>query len=90
MYETLRDLLYSNEFSVVERFEIPEQAARYAPIPRFLFDSGVGMHLKGRRQEETLWGIRLNRSKHSGTGTMPWCPPARVRQESRVPVARLP
>ena len=68
MYETLRNLLYSNEFSVVERFEIPGQAARYEPIPRFLFDSGVGMHLKGRRQEETLWAHQAQSLEALGHG----------------------
>ncbi len=68
MYETLRDLLYSDEFSVVERFEVPGQAARYAPIPRFLFDSGVGMHLKGRRQEEALWAHQAQSLEALGHG----------------------
>ncbi len=68
MYETLRHLLYSNEFLVVERFEIPGQAARYAPIPRFLFDSGVGMHLEGRRQEETLWAHQAQSLEALGRG----------------------
>ena len=68
MYQTLRDLLCSNEFSVVERFEIPGQTARYAPIPRFLFDSGVGIHLKGRRQEETLWAHQTQSLEALGHG----------------------
>ena len=45
MYETLRDLLQDDKFAVVERCEIPGQGARHAPIPRFLFNSRIGLYL---------------------------------------------
>lgn len=75
MYDVLRNLLYSDEFSVVERFEIEEQAARYASIPRFLFDSGVDRHLfkgtaqvKGTAQENTLWAHQAQALEALGRG----------------------
>ena len=45
MYNTVRRLLASNDFPVVEQFEIPGRPARWASIPRFLFDSRMGLHL---------------------------------------------
>ena len=45
MYDAIRGLLASGDFSVVERFELPERFARHDPIPRFLFDSRVGTYL---------------------------------------------
>ena len=45
MYDALRGLLDQGNFSVVERFEVAGRIARYGPIPRFLFDSRVGLHL---------------------------------------------
>ena len=54
MYETLRDLLRGDEFSVVEQFEIPGRVARHAPIPRFLFNSRMGLHLD-RQSKKAGW-----------------------------------
>lgn len=48
MYDILRNILKNDDFPVVESFEIPGQPARYAAIPQFLFDSGVGLHLDRR------------------------------------------
>ena len=60
MYNALRNILKSDDFSVVESFEIPGQPARYAAIPQFLFDSHIGLYLDQRfRQQSTgenvLW-----------------------------------
>ena len=60
MYDALRDLLQSDDFSVMESFEIPGRRARYAPIPRYLLGSRVGryLHQKFRMQaskEAMLW-----------------------------------
>ena len=59
MYETLRDLLQDDKFAVVERFEIPGQGARHAPIPRFLFNSRIGLYLdrqsKKAGRDGPLW-----------------------------------
>ena len=54
MYETIRGLLDSNEFSVIESFEIPGRPARYSPVPQFLFDSKVGGHLDEKFKSQ-LW-----------------------------------
>ena len=69
MYDALRDVLYGDEFSVVERFEIPGRAASYAPIPRFLFNSRTGVSL-GRQfnHRRTLCGhIKRGHLRSSGT-----------------------
>ena len=59
MFDTVRDILDSGDFSVVERFDLPERPARYASIPRFLFASCIGPYLdrqsKDRQQEGALW-----------------------------------
>ena len=47
MYETICDVLSSNDFSVIESFEIPGRPARYEEIPTFLFDSEIGDYLSG-------------------------------------------
>ena len=45
MYDALCNLFRGDEFSVIESFEIPEQPARFAAIPRFLFNSRIGLYL---------------------------------------------
>ena len=45
MYDTVQRLLNQGVFSVVEQFTIPGRIARFGPIPRFLFDSRVGLYL---------------------------------------------
>lgn len=45
MYDALRKLLDQDSLSVVEHFELPAQAAQFEKIPRFLFDSRVGLKL---------------------------------------------
>lgn len=45
MFDAARDLLSGGDFTVVERFDLPERPARYAPLPRFLLDSSVGYHV---------------------------------------------
>ena len=70
MYDVLRDALTSDEFVVVERFEVPGRAASYAPIPRFLFDSRVGLYL-GRqleRRENPLWTHQARALEELGHG----------------------
>ena len=70
MYDALRDVLYSNEFSVIERFEVPGRAASDAPIPRFLFDSRVGSYL-GRHlnhRENPLWAHQARALEELGHG----------------------
>ena len=46
MLDAAEKLLVNDNFTVVERFELSERPIRYAPIPRFLFDSEVGSHLR--------------------------------------------
>ena len=57
MYEALKNLICSDELSVIEKFEIPAQAARLAPIPKFLLQSKIGSHLQQHeeRSENPLW-----------------------------------
>ena len=71
MYDALRDVLYGGEFSVVERFEIPERAASYAPIPRFLFDSRTGVCLVRQlnHRENPLWSHQARALEELGHGS---------------------
>ncbi len=54
MYNALKTFLQSDDLSVVEQFELPGKAAKYSQIPRFLFDSRIGIYL--REQVETIDG----------------------------------
>ena len=55
MYDVLREVLDGEEFSVVERFEIPGKSASFQGIPGFLFKSGVGPYLRNQA-EMNGWG----------------------------------
>ena len=73
MYDVLRNILKSDDFSVVESFEIPGEPARYAAIPQFLFDSGVGLHLDQRFGQQAagrgaLWAHQAQALKALGRG----------------------
>ena len=46
MYTAIRNLLFSNEFSIIEAFEVPERSAQFQEIPKFLFDSELGKYLE--------------------------------------------
>ena len=46
MLDAAEKLLVNDNFTVVERFELPGRPAHYAPIPQFLFDSEVGSYLR--------------------------------------------
>lgn len=67
MYDALRNALHGDEFSVVERFEIPGRSPEYAPVPRFLFNSRVGLHL-GRQLNRRLWAHQAQALDSLGRG----------------------
>ena len=67
MYDALRNALHGDEFSVVERFEIPGRIPEYAPVPRFLFNSRVGLHL-GRQLSRRLWAHQAQALDSLGRG----------------------
>ena len=76
MYKTIHNLLSQSEFSVVESFEIPGQPARFAKIPRFLFDSAVGPYLEQQfnsglwtHQSESLEALGSGQNVVVSTGT---------------------
>lgn len=48
MLDLMNSLLLGDDFTVVERFELPERLARHVPIPRFLRDSRLGGELNRR------------------------------------------
>ena len=54
MYDSIRNILESDEFSVVERFEIPGKSARFGPIPSYLSDSDIGSYL-GNQADTNGW-----------------------------------
>lgn len=45
MFDTAHSLLSDDDFTVVERFDLPERPARYTSLPRFLLNSRVGYYL---------------------------------------------
>lgn len=53
MYDTLCNVLESDDFAVIESFKIPGQPARFSAIPSFLFDSPMGPYL--HREFGRLW-----------------------------------
>ena len=55
VFDIAHNLLASNDFTVVEHFDLPERPARHAPIPRFLLDSRVGYHLNRTLKANGLW-----------------------------------
>ncbi len=67
MYEAIRQILQGNDFSVSDSFTIKGRAARYAPIPGFLFGSAVGDHL-GRQYREGLWSHQALALESLGNG----------------------
>lgn len=73
MFETIRSLLDSSEFSVIESFEISGRPARYREIPSFLFDSDVGDYLKqwSRKtglEQPSLWAHQSQALEALGRG----------------------
>ena len=54
MYDAVQRLIGEGDISVVEQFTMPGRGARYGAIPRFLFDSRVGLYL--HRQLRTSGG----------------------------------
>ena len=62
MFDSMISLLRGDDFTVVERFELPDRPARHAAIPRFLFDSRVGYHLSRafKATEGRLWLHQAN------------------------------
>ena len=71
MYNAIRRILENNsntDFAVVESFEILGQAARYAPIPNFLFDSCIGRYLQQATQSNTLWQHQAQALNALGNG----------------------
>ena len=69
MYDSIRSALDGDEFSVVERFEVPGRTPEYAPVPKFLFDSRsrVGLHI-GRQWGGELWAHQAQALDALGRG----------------------
>lgn len=67
MYKTIYNLLSESEFSVVESFEILGQPARFAEIPKFLFNSDVGPYLE-QQFNSGLWTHQSEALEALGTG----------------------
>lgn len=73
MYDALRNILKSDDFSVAESFEMPGQPAQYAAIPQFLFDSRIGSHLDRRFRQQpagagALWAHQAQALEALGRG----------------------
>ena len=67
MYEAIRNLIGGDEFTVVESFEIPGRPARYAKVPKFLYDSKVGTYLD-EEFEDGLWNHQAQALEGLGNG----------------------
>lgn len=65
MYTALRTVLDRGEYSIVESFMLPPRPARHLPIPRSMFDCGVGSYLDRTTDKHGyLWAhqaLALNR-----------------------------
>jgi len=72
MYKVIQNILSGDEFSVVEQFELSGRPARYAPIPRFLFSSRVGIQLhrniKDHGLKDPLWAHQAQALELLGSG----------------------
>jgi len=73
MYAAIRNLIDSDEFSVVEAFEVPERAARFQVIPAYLFDSELGDYLKqsfndSGEERSGLWTHQADAMEALGRG----------------------
>ena len=95
MYDTLRKLLRTDEFTVEEQFEILGRHPRHGAIPRFLFNSGVGHHLQEQAErhgwQEPLWSHQAQALNALGRGeNVVLSTGTAFRQESCIPVDRVP
>ncbi len=73
MYEAIRNLLRSSEFSVMETVEVPGRPAQYEKVPSFLFDSEVGDYLnrwsRGVGSEQPgIWAHQAQALERLGRG----------------------
>lgn len=55
MVDALEHMLRDGDYTVVEKFTLPERRAIHASIPKFLFDSRVGLHLHHATGGVGLW-----------------------------------
>ena len=76
MYEAIRAALASDDFSLIEQFEVPGRAARHGPIPPFLFGSAVGNYIRDafksppwRHQTDALTALGHGENVVVSTGT---------------------
>ena len=67
MYEAIRSILNSKDFSVTEAFAIESSPARYAEIPAFLGDGPLGAYLS-RHYPSGLWSHQAKALEMLGSG----------------------
>ena len=67
MYEAVRNLLSTSNFSVIESFEIEGQPARFALPPQFLLESKVGAYLN-QEFDSGLWKHQAEALEVLGNG----------------------
>ncbi|MEW6670021.1 MAG: DEAD/DEAH box helicase, partial [Thermodesulfobacteriota bacterium] len=69
MYNTVIDLLRSNDYSVIESFALPATQPLHGPVPRFLFGSAVGPYLEqSTGGPHRLWNHQSVALEHLGQG----------------------
>ena len=67
MYRTVKQILESSEFSVVEQFILPGQDATYAEVPKYLFQSKIGNYLN-QGFPDGLWSHQAKALEELGAG----------------------
>ena len=67
MYETIRNLLNSSNFSVVESFEIEGRPPRFAAVPEYLLKSKVGAYIT-KEFGSGLWNHQVEALELLGSG----------------------
>ncbi len=67
MYEAIRSILHSKDFSIIEAFNIASSPARYAEIPAFLDGTVLGSHLN-HNYPSGLWSHQSKALEMLGRG----------------------
>lgn len=68
MFDALKELLAGGDHTVAESFTIPAREASYRPIPRFLFDSRLGLYLGRSFGNAGLWNHQAIALEKLGQG----------------------
>jgi DEAD/DEAH box helicase domain-containing protein len=69
MFNSLEEIIKKDDYSIVEDFYLPERKARYRQIPKYLFDSRVGLSVnKIVKESGGLWNHQSLALEKLGNG----------------------